>query len=670
MGDGIKKILMFSDIEGCQASPGEQSSFLCSDTFYNKIADMLDPEKDGDPNLHIAFLGDYFDQGMLVYASIMGMTRLLDNPKFAGRVYVILGNRDVNKLRFCFELRHRLAIKNSIQNMTSKDINTLKVEETQTTKDGKSDTVKKCPVFDKGWKSWSPHFFGIYKDEIIDPPNYTVKGKIENDSDVGLVKHILMSSMGANKTEGGKMTGLYSFMPYDKIATATEEAALTYLKAALGILQGEARPDDALDLLGFFRKCKLAYVFNGTFGNVLLAHGGGFDPDAFLNKAYVDSFGEGMPDVIEPADYHSTLEKFRQRLSGIESVKTGGALTPQDRLERRNEFGHMANEKNMGRFRRASKTVTSSVDDAIVKQSVDEAIVEPSVDEAIVKPSVDEAIVEPSVDAYNNLLQDVLDEISRDNPVFTWKFVLLQALGLKPDDEDARYKSLIQSCSQDGCSGPNNRLSNDKDTNSKLAKILKDSGITHVSYGHKPICFPIPVIYLREEIPGVTFISNDTSNGNRTVEEIGENTAIGTMVIFERKDDGGVKSKIEPIELNGREKKVGNYEEMYKPLTLETTPVYEQQLDGANFLKYGTKKVVFNNLLKKEPPKIAYGQLKFEDVQPAQESAASLPVSGGGKRRSRHRKQQRSKRGSTRGGSKKTRRNQRKHTKRGRKARK
>jgi hypothetical protein len=67
-----------------------------------------------------------------------------------------------------------------------------------------------------------------------------------------------------------------------------------------------------------------------------------------------------------------------------------------------------------------------------------------------------------------------------------------------------------------------------------------------------------------------------------------------------------------------------------------------------------------------EPPKIAYGQLKFEDVQPAQES---LPVSSGGKRRSRHRKQHKSKRGSKRGGSKKTRRSKHKHTKRGRKVR-
>jgi len=95
-GDGnVKKLLMFSDIEGCQASPGNQSKALCSKEFYDEIATKLS----SDPNLQVAFLGDYFDQGMRVYESITGMKMLLD--RFTKeRVHVILGNRDVNKLRF------------------------------------------------------------------------------------------------------------------------------------------------------------------------------------------------------------------------------------------------------------------------------------------------------------------------------------------------------------------------------------------------------------------------------------------------------------------------------------------------------------------------------------------------------------------------------------------
>ena len=99
------KILMFSDIEGCQARANdkepEQSSFLCGDSFYKEIATRLK----SDPNLEVAFLGDYFDQGMRVYDSIKGMKKLLDDfneENGIERVHVILGNRDVNKLRFCF----------------------------------------------------------------------------------------------------------------------------------------------------------------------------------------------------------------------------------------------------------------------------------------------------------------------------------------------------------------------------------------------------------------------------------------------------------------------------------------------------------------------------------------------------------------------------------------
>ena len=258
--------------------------------------------------------------------------------------------------------------------------------------------------------------------------------------------------------------------------------------------------------------------------------------------------------------------------------------------------------------------------------------------------------VEDSVNVYNNLLQEVLGEISRKE--FTWKFVLLQALGLKPDNEDARYKSLIQSCSQDGCSGKNEDLKYDPGS-TKLKELLEKSGITHVSYGHKPVCFPIPLIYKRTTIPGVTFISNDTSNGNRKVTEIGENTAIGTSITF--RADGTHSTAVEVISLNGEESPALKYSDMFGPFSSSNPPPsYNESSGQRTTLMFKGKTLSFNNLLK---PPASFGQLEYSDTT-------------GGKRRSRHRKQQRSKRGSTRGGSKKTRRNQRKHTKRGRKARK
>ena len=555
----IPKIIMFSDIEGCQASPGKQSIFLCSKPFYDKIANMLND----DQNLDVAFLGDYFDQGMRVYDSIQGMNMLLDG--FDGRVHVILGNRDVNKLRFCFELQYNVDVldeKNS-------------------------------------WYEWGNYYNGLGRDG---------KG-FSSLRGIDLVKHTLKTSMGAGKEENGKMTGLYSFMPYDKIQTADDATALSYLKSALGIPLTREEPIPSLDipplnLLDFFKKCKIAHVFNGK---VLLAHGGGFDSEAFFNENYIDSFENDVKEINRGSIYNKysvILEQFRKKLS--------------------------------------DSTVSTSATNVL-----------------------------DSVNAYNKLLQDVLSELtpepkSEKISKFTWKFVLLQALGLKPDKFDAKYKSLIQSCSQDGCKGPTTVPASSTYNVTELQRTLKESGITHVSYGHKPICFPIPVIYRREDIPDIIFISNDTSNGNRKVEEVGENTAIGTMIIF---DPNGVQSKIEPVQLGEtREGKVDKYEDMYKPLTFEETPLYQEE-NGSYFLKYGNKRVVFN---KDGHLQLAYVDSPVEQPieQPAGQPAEQSVVKSGGKRRSLHKKQHKSKRGSKHRGSKRTRHNKHKHTKRGRKSRK
>jgi hypothetical protein len=627
MGDDTVKLLMFSDIEGCQAwnlagpdrGTFKQSGFLCNPAFYAEIKRRLD----SDSNLNIAFLGDYFDQGMGVYESIKGMNGLLTDYNKGGKsnkdgkdkVFVILGNRDVNKLRFCYELA----------------------------KKGIVGLVK-----GNRWEAG----FGAFYDNL--------NGK----EDVALANCILFHSMnakidmnshGINSEPDAKLIGLHSFLPSSLSDEEKQDSllALKYLKVSLGIIPKDEDTQDALDLLGFFEKCKLAHVFDGPGGKVLLAHGGGFDSDAFCGKAYVDSFGKGMLDDIKPEEYHITMEKFRRILSGNETVMVGGKPVMNGGYDRElaNAVGNAysaQNAKNMGRT--GDKLL--SLEKQYVKERpyVEEEQIQGKLVEVIEQPVEEQSLVEKSVKVYNDLLKTVIGELKENPPRFTWRFVLLQALGLKPDghpnDKDARYKSLIQSCSQDGCSGPNNNLSTDEG-GTKLKKILNDSGITHVSYGHKPICFPIPVIYRRKGIDGVTFISNDTSNGNRKVEEIGENTAIGTMVIF---DPNGVQSKIEPIELGAREGKVSLYEEMYKPLTLATTPFYQQDA-GANFLQYGDDKVVFN--------KSGYDQLKFEVMQ-------STPT--GGRRRSRNRKYNTKKRGSKHV-SKRTKRNKR-HAKRSRKQRK
>ena len=93
-------LLLFSDIEGCIKTSNagkEQHQLFCdSDTFYSiyKYLQTL--------GNHVGFCGDFFDQGPKMGESIIGMAWL--KQLFPGKVHIILGNRDVNKMRIMAEL--------------------------------------------------------------------------------------------------------------------------------------------------------------------------------------------------------------------------------------------------------------------------------------------------------------------------------------------------------------------------------------------------------------------------------------------------------------------------------------------------------------------------------------------------------------------------------------
>lgn len=323
--------------------------------------------------------------------------------------------------------------------------------------------------------------------------------------------------MGApiqDKQDKSKFVGLHSFIPPKYQKDKSDEDALAYLKASFGMDTGlpqrggqplsisgrqltfkprnnnekpkyDAREQvrkvalfkeisqSKFDILAFYKKCKIAHVFDlGNGEQVLLAHGGGFNKGCFFNKAYVESFGQGNGNVtpdVTPANYLQMMEDFRRKLS-------------------QPEHGMMA-------------------------ETVQESVVE-----------------------YNQLLLDVVNELTTKtgDDKYTWKFVLLQALGLKPDadskKQDKIYNSLVQSCSQNGCTGPSSYVNPDDEAS--LYEYLNRSRITHVSYGHKPVCFPIPLMYSRPNMPSIMFISNDTSNGNRRTSDLGSTIVVGTKIDF------------------------------------------------------------------------------------------------------------------------------------------
>lgn len=94
-------LLCVSDLEGCMVqslSNIPQHAHLCSDEFFQALANALT----NNGELHIVFLGDYFDLGPHIAKSI---TRIMElKNKYTDRIHIILGNRDVNKMRIALEI--------------------------------------------------------------------------------------------------------------------------------------------------------------------------------------------------------------------------------------------------------------------------------------------------------------------------------------------------------------------------------------------------------------------------------------------------------------------------------------------------------------------------------------------------------------------------------------
>lgn len=526
-----KTLYMFSDMEGCQVldrngNPISNSTAMCDPQFYSKLDEMMK----NNSNMHVAFLGDYFDQGLQVIPSLQGMSRLYDKYG-ASRVFIILGNRDINKLRFMYELTHTIA-----------------------------------PPTEGGWSDWTKFY-----------------NELAGKENVELVKHILSTSMGApiqDKQDKSKFVGLHSFIPPGKQNGKSDEDALAYLKASFGmdtglaqrggfdrqkVLEYSQRVDAQKELsaeiksskfnvLAFYKKCKIAHVFDSGNGEqVLLAHGGGFNKGCFFNKAYVESFGQGNGNVT-PANYLQMMEDFRRKLS-------------------QPEHGMMAET------------------------------------------------VQDSVAVYNQLLLDVLNELTTKtgDDKYTWKFVLLQALGLKPDvertngNQDKIYNSLVQSCSQNGCTGQSSYVNQADEI--PLYEYLQKSGITHVSYGHKPVCFPIPLMYSRPNMPSIMFISNDTSNGNRRTEDLGSTIVVGTKIDFSSTPS---VASIYHMSITGDSSETNDetkFKTQFQPfldlkLTKDTAPEYKDNKDAGVFqLAYDNGLTVSMNMNK--PPPDGFKKLDF-----------------------------------------------------------
>jgi hypothetical protein len=167
----------------------------------------------------------------------------------------------------------------------------------------------------------------------------------------------------------------------------------------------------------------------------------------------------------------------------------------------------------------------------------------------------------------------------------------------------------------------------------KLNAILKKSGITHVSYGHKPVCFPLPVIYSRNvDVPGITFISNDTSNGNRKKENLGESTVVGTSITFN--DTLDTKVEAMSIIINGEPEVKPKFKKFLDAtFTIDKPPPsYTVAITNTNELVYDGVTLKMNNVRTDNK----FLELEFDESAPlvdAAAAAAPAAATGGGKRR-------------------------------------
>lgn len=406
------KLLFVSDIEGCvkKSMAGvEQSRVLCEKAFFDALRAFLESH----PANKIAFLGDYFDQGDGVVESIhqiMGLYR-----DYSTRIHIILGNRDLNKYRFVYEMN----------------------EEPQTMSPY-SEGKRWLPVWDlPADKKVAGTTSGFY-DSLA--TTTTLKARMAE---------ILGKSMGAGVTKADDVVPrLHPSLTenqscYLMLRMMSEPAA-----AAFAAASGEEYAAIDATHADFVRNARDLFTvgrvvaYDSDF-KTLLSHAGGVSPSFFHDESYYADVLSGLTGV-----YYDDMELVRRALMN----------TPKTLLE----------------------------------------AFHPDLLEIYNRPA---AACATLFDAPRG---------STPPP----EYFLIQALGLKGDNGKP-FASFVNSCDVAGCAGPLSLPSGAQGAAmTAFFGRLKDH-VRVISHGHVPHCAPIPLVYRREEVPGLVFVDNDTSNGYR-----------------------------------------------------------------------------------------------------------------------------------------------------------
>ena len=246
-------LLFIGDLEGCQDKSHKnvpQSDLLCKQNTYTVISDILNNNE----HTHVAFLGDYFDQGPHMIESINGIADLI--TKHPTQVHVILGNRDLNKMR-------------------------LKIEQDLKKKDYSVTDKKNTSIF-KDWRG---------------------EGKLDLTDEGGRIQKLLANTCGAGKALENLAKELGDKNNDDNKKKALELYTNIFTK-------------DFVDGHSFVKNCQILFnhgkiieIVNVGEKKVLLSHSGSFSPAVF--SIDLDEIKE--PDEQDLNNYE-LIEHYRKQL--------------------------------------------------------------------------------------------------------------------------------------------------------------------------------------------------------------------------------------------------------------------------------------------------------------------------------------------------------------------
>lgn len=459
------QLLFISDLEGClpEFLSQKQNVSLCDKSLYEKDGALwyfLTNKKN-----KIAFLGDYFDKGPGVEESIISIANLSNHKDFSGQVHIILGNRDINKLRLFYELKNKDCFKNTTG----------------------------------GWPIWNDFFKNA--NALLTEQEEDHRSSSKEDE---LINIILTESMGAD--------GLTPKWCNDD--NTCKDKQKIYIKQLVKVFTDPTDPSVfAKAVKTIFQKGNIV-EFDRDF-KVLMSHAGGFDNIVFDNyEARIENIREELSNSAT-----AIIAKAPMPSESTESLSASPSAPPTTNTTEQpsaNYFAKIELARNllMGPYS-GTRDTTFSLDNLPVYNSILRTVVTSVFDNSAAEPVPD--------------------------------FFILQASGLKPDisidDENPangvnleKFASFIQSCG----SGCGTGLHQDKKAISNYVTsydnttILSDNKIKFIAHGHVPHCLPFPLIVSHKH---VTFLHNDTSNGQKQTKYVGETINKLPLSFIEKKGD-------------------------------------------------------------------------------------------------------------------------------------